>query len=133
MSYAAVYEVTRALRMLLRSQLVRVSPTAVVTLLPPGDALPEVSGLNLYLYRVAESPFLKNQPWPGDRATPPSAFPALTLQLLYLITPLGRRPQDASFSQGDDAHTMLGIAMRALHEYPIINNEIGRASCRERV
>jgi Pvc16 N-terminal domain len=122
MSYAAIYQVTRALRMLLRSQLVLRSTSAVVTLLPPGDALPEVSGVNLYLYRVTESPSTKNRPWPGDRATPPSNQRALGLHLFYLLTPLGTKPDNASFEQGDDAHTMLGIAMLTLQENPVLND-----------
>ncbi len=122
MSFAAVYNVTRALRMLLHSEIVNVSASATVTLLPPGDQLPAGSGVNLYLYRVLESPFTKNQPWRGDRKTPPSNQPPLGLQLSYLLTPLGTRPDDASFQLGDDAHTMLGIAMTTLHENPILND-----------
>jgi hypothetical protein len=122
MSFAAVFNVTRGIRMLLHSQLAKISSGAVVTLLPPGDALPAVSGVNLYLYRVAESPFSKNQPWPGDRATPPSNQPPLGLSLFYLLTPLGTKPDDASFTQGDDAHTMLGSAMLTLQENPILND-----------
>jgi hypothetical protein len=58
MSFAAVYNVTRGLRMLLRSQLILVSPTAVVTLLPPGveadtRCLPGVVGR---LFRTVSSP-----------------------------------------------------------------------------
>ncbi len=121
MSAAAIYNVTRGLRMLLRSQLARASTTAVVTLLPPGDTLPEVSGVNLYLYRVIEHPSFKNDPWRGDRATPPSNQPALSLQLSYLLTPLGAKPADSSFDQGDDAHTMLGTAMATLHDNPVLN------------
>ena len=122
MSFAAVYNVTRAMRMLLHSQLVQVSPSAVVTLLPPGDRLPEVSGVNLYLYRVTESPYTRNEPWRGDRTTPPSDRPALGLQLFYLLTPLSTRPDDASFTLGDDAHTMLGVAMSVLQANPVLNN-----------
>lgn len=121
MSYAAIYSVTQALRMLLRSQLVQASSSAVVTLLPPGDALPEVSGVNLYLYRVMESPSTRNQDWRGDRVTPPALRPVLGLQLSYLLTPLGTRP-DETFTLGDDAHTMLGVAMLTLHENPILND-----------
>jgi hypothetical protein len=122
MSYAAINDVTRGIRMLLHSQLVRVSSSAVVSLLPPGDALPQVSGVNLYLYRVTESPFTRNQPWPGDRTTPSSDRPPLGLQLHYLLTPLATQPDDASFTEGDDAHTMLGLAMLALQENPVLND-----------
>jgi hypothetical protein len=108
--------------MLLHSQLVQASPSAVVTLLPPGEDLPAVSGVNLYLYRVVESPSSKNRPWPGDRVTAPSARPALGLDLSYLLTPLGTRPDDASFQLGDDAHTMLGVAMLTLQEHPVLND-----------
>ena len=118
MSYAAIYEVTRALRMLLQSQLVDVSASSIVTLLPPGEALPVASGVNLYLYRVLESPFTKNQPWPGDRRTAASNMPPLGLQLYYLLTPLGTRPDETSFTLGDDAHTMLGAAMSTLYRAP---------------
>src|SRR5947209_1418449 len=122
MSYDAVFEVTRALRGLLYSQLAArtQNANARVTLLPPGDALPEESGVNLYLYRVMESPFSRNEPWPGDRVTPPSDQPALGLQLFYLLTPLGAKPENAQPEAGDVAHTMLGIAMLTLHEHPIL-------------
>ena len=62
MSYDAIYQVTSALRQLLHSQLNPKDQSGrVVTLLPPGDTLPEtMSGVNLYLYRVTESPFTKN-------------------------------------------------------------------------
>src|SRR5437868_4392764 len=101
MSFEAINQVTRGLRQLLASQLTKVSASAVVTLLPPGDTLPDVSGVNLYLYRVMESPFTRNRPWPGDRATAPSDQPALALQLSYLLTPLGTKPAPDT-NVGDD-------------------------------
>ncbi|HKR64374.1 MAG TPA: DUF4255 domain-containing protein [Thermoanaerobaculia bacterium] len=119
-SYAAVYEVTRGLRMLLRSQLSQIVASAVVTLLPPGDTLPDASGVNLYLYRVDESAMSRNAPWPGDRHNPPGTRPALALVLSYLLTPLGAKPTDDSFDTGDDAHTMLGAAMMTLHQNPVL-------------
>jgi hypothetical protein len=108
--------------MLLHSQLTQVSSGAVVTLLPPGDSLPLASGVNLYLYRVLESPFTKNQPWRGDHVTSASDRPALGMQLFYLLTPLGTRPDNSKFTEGDDAHTMLGVAMTTLQANPILND-----------
>ena len=120
MSSAAIKDVTKGLQVLLLSQLSAVSSTAQVSLLPPGDALPTGLGVNLYLYRIMESPFTKNEPWPGDRTTAPSASPALGLDLFYLVTPFAPAP-DPSAANGDDAHTMLGAAMLAFHENPILN------------
>src|SRR6185437_8212502 len=112
-----------ALRTLLHNQLVALGLSGVVTLLPPGDTLPSASGLNLYLYRVTESPFSHNQSWPGDRITPPSDKPALGLQLYYLLTPLGTNLSETTFAPtGDDAHTTLGVAMLTLHENPVLND-----------
>jgi Pvc16 N-terminal domain len=120
-SIAAIREVTRALQMLLLSQLTNISSATHVTLLPPGDALPSGLGVNLYLYRVMESPFTRNRDWPGSFTSPPSQGPALGLHLSYLLTPFAAAPDPAS-SVGDDAHTMLGAAMLTLHENPVINN-----------
>src|SRR4051794_10475122 len=106
MSFAAIYQVTRVLRVLLHRQLSQASTNAMVTLLPPGDELPEAAGVNLYLYRVMESPFTRNQSWRGDRVTSPSTQPVLGLHLNYLLTPLGTKPDATSFLTGDDAHTM---------------------------
>src|SRR5579864_3468442 len=120
-SNTAIKDVTRGLQKLLLSQLSAINPSALVSLLPPGETLPSGLGVNLYLYRVMESPFTKNQPWPGDRKTPPSDSPALGLELSYLLTPFAPAP-DAATSVGDEAHTMLGAAMLAFHQFPILNN-----------
>lgn len=121
MSTAAIFDVTQALRRFLRSRLQSLSNSAIVTLLPPGDELPDALGVNLYLYRVFESPYTRNRDWPGDRATPSTARPALGLQLFYLLTPLGVKPANEG-DAGDDAHATLGLAMTALHEYPVLND-----------
>ncbi|HZS87706.1 MAG TPA: DUF4255 domain-containing protein [Chloroflexota bacterium] len=127
MSDDAIYSVTQALRQLLFSQLSATHPNAQVSISPPGE-LPshpdgtEPLGVNLYLYRVLESPFTRNRPWPGDRSTRPSDQPALGLELFYLLTPLGTRPQGNDLANGDFAHQMLGAAMLTLHQYPVLNN-----------
>src|SRR5271168_2271850 len=120
-SNTAIKDVTRGLQMLLFSQLSGVSSAAQVSLLPPGEPMPSGLGVNLYLYRVMESPFTKNQPWPGDKKTPPSDSPALGLELYYLLTPFAPAP-DPSATIGDDAHTMLGAAMLAFHQYPALKD-----------
>ena len=77
MSTTAIKDVTRAIQLLLLKQLGSVSSAAQVSLLPPGDKLPTGLGVNLYLFRIMESPFSKNSNWPGDRTTPASVSPAL--------------------------------------------------------
>jgi hypothetical protein len=120
MSTTAIKDVTRALQVLLLSQLSAVSSSAQVSLLPPGNQLPSGLGVNLYLFRIMESAFSRNMDWPGDRVTPPANYPALGLELSYLLTPYAQ-PPDPATSNGDDAHTMLGVAMVTLHENPILN------------
>jgi hypothetical protein len=123
MSTTAVRDVTRALQKLLLSQLTSVGGNTVqVSLLPPGEAMPSGLGVNLYLYRVTQSPYTRNQPWAGDKApTPGTPGPVLGLELSYLLTPFAPAP-DASSSAGDDAHTMLGAAMLAFYQAPILND-----------
>jgi hypothetical protein len=121
-SYESVHDVTKALQRLIHSQVKVASANAVVTLLPPGEELPDALGVNLYLYRVLENPATRNMPWRGDRGGgQPTQSPALGLQLYYLLTPLGSKPEDTSLD-GDSAHTMLGLAMLALHENPVLND-----------
>ncbi|MGE5287162.1 MAG: DUF4255 domain-containing protein [Micromonosporaceae bacterium] len=121
MSVQGINDVTRALSQLVESQIKLSVSTATVTLLPPGDALPEDVGVNLYLYRVVESPATRNQPWRGDRSHGPSDQSALGLQLHYLLTPRGKA-SEASATNGDVAHTMLGVAMVTLHQNPVLND-----------
>lgn len=118
---SAIRAVTQGLQKLLLSQLTLVSGSPQVSLLPPGEPLPSGLGVNLYLYRVMESPFTKNQPWPGDRKTPASDTPALGLELSYLLTPFAPATDPAT-TDGDDAHTMLGAAMLAFHQFPVLND-----------
>ncbi len=121
MSYRAINDVTSALATFVESQIKLAVPTASVSLLPPGDTLPQDTGINLYLYRVHECPFTRNDPWRGDRTHPPLDTPPLGLQLHYLLTPLGKK-SEANAQAGDVAHTLLGIAMLALHEHPVLND-----------
>ncbi|MEV0535987.1 DUF4255 domain-containing protein [Kitasatospora sp. NPDC050463] len=119
MSAQAIFAATRALRGFLRSAL---SNGRSVTLLPPGEDPPvNGSGVNVYLYQVSESPYLRNTSFPGDRTgAPPREQPVLSLELSYLITPFGPTPgaDDAS----DEAHGALGEAMLALHDTPVLNH-----------
>jgi hypothetical protein len=79
----------------------------------PTDPTAAANGrLSIWLYRVLENEFQKNQP-PGwaaraDRLVPPP----LALSLFYLLTPLG--------TTEDRRQQVLGAAMRALHDNAIV-------------
>jgi hypothetical protein len=127
MSVDGINDVTKALGQLIESQIKRSVVTAKVTLLPPGDTLPEGVGVNLYLYRVVESSFARNQPWRGGGSHGPSSRPPLALQLHYLLTPLGKA-SEATAGSGDVTHTMLGVAMVACTSTRSSTTSTSRAS-----
>jgi len=67
--------------------------------------------LSVYLYRVVENPYVKNQfPVPG----PASTFrkPPLTLDLNYMITPLLKEPEDRQI--------VLGKVMKVLYDKAVL-------------
>ena len=66
----AVGLVTRAIAELLDKKLNPpggATTLRVTTLAPDDDRVDSDNGVNLFLYRVAESPFAKNNDWIGDR------------------------------------------------------------------
>src|SRR5262245_26637334 len=127
MSFLAIGAVTKAIAELLENKLNKPplmgqTVTLKVTALPPDDGRVERdNGVNLFLYRVTESPFAKNHDWPGDRENPGVKRPPLALILHYLLTAYVKPSADAA--QDDiTAHQILGNAMAILHEYPVLND-----------
>jgi hypothetical protein len=120
--FSGIAGVTRSLVRLLDDRLVE---PATVTASPPDQTPPNVGGarINLFLYRVSENATLRNQDLGG--AAPPASYgrPPLSLDLHYLLHPV---PVQAS----DDlaAHRLLGDAMLALHQVPIITPELRRST-----
>ncbi len=117
MSATAIAQVTVALKELLKANL---DSTVNVSLLQPSDTLAKNS-VNLYLYRVVENAQLKNTDWRGDRAHPGAPFPALALELHYLLTPFADPPQPGE-TKLPEAHTLLGAAMQVFHDHPVVND-----------
>jgi hypothetical protein len=81
--------------------------------------------LNLFLYRVTENGFLKNQEIPGH-SHPGNGYghPPLSLNLHYLLTAYGALG-DADVTAANPlderiAHFLLGSAMQVFHDMPII-------------
>jgi hypothetical protein len=112
----AIGMVSTSLRNLLVGEM-QLSLTVDVTVLAP-DEQGSDRRVNLFLYRVEENPFLKNQEptaLPGNPGT--LVPPPLSLILSYLLTPYA--PNDA-VNGNATAHQILGEAMRVFYENPII-------------
>jgi uncharacterized protein DUF4255 len=101
-------------------------PVTVATPVPdPLDPGVEAPRVNVFLYRVTENAFLKNQEIPGEGNVGAYGHPPLSLVLHYLLTAYGSK------ATGDDhtfderlAHFLLGSAMRVLHDYPVITEDL---------
>lgn len=79
--------------------------------------------VNLYLYRVTENGFLKNQEIPGEGHPGAYGHPPLSLDLHYLLTAHGTS-EDRGFLSEAPAQYLLGSAMRVLHDHPVITERM---------
>lgn len=112
----AIGMVSESLRNMLIGEMT-LAPTVNVTILAPDETGGD-RRINLFLYKVQENSFLKNQDWrpkPGDptRLMPPP----LSLHLYYLMTPYAQNDMQTGNST---AHELLGEAMRVFFENPVI-------------
>jgi hypothetical protein len=84
-----------------------------ITLDPPtdGGSGQGTAALSVYLYRILEDPYLKNQTMGQGRGGALRRAP-LTLDLFYLITPLLTDPRDQ--------HIVLGKVMQILYDRPTL-------------
>ena len=117
-NFEAIRGVTWTLRKLLQDNL-EVSPVTV-TLVPPDVTLNGVNGrrINLFLYLVDESPYLKNQEIPGEGTPGAYGHPPLSLALHYLMTAYSEG--DASNDRDLPAQEALADAMRVFHDFAIL-------------
>ena len=126
----AIGMVSASLRNLLVGEM-RLTPAVDVTVLAP-DETSAARRVNVFLYKITDNPFLKNQDWTVRPGNPPSLVDAaLALNLFYLLTPYA--PNDAVTGNAN-AHQLLGEAMRVLHEnsvVPVRYLEPGLVSARE--
>jgi hypothetical protein len=134
--FQAIAGVSATLRTLLRDR-IEVPPavTGVTTVevtvgVPQTGATPMPPGLetaraNLYLYRVSENGNLKNQEIPGHGHPAAYGRPPLSLDLYYLLTAYGTtKASNPLFFEEILAHYVLGGAMRVLHDYPMITEQL---------
>jgi hypothetical protein len=88
-----------------------------VTTLPPDKARKDaVDQVNLFLYNTSIDAALRNEP-PRTSRPGESAEPSLPLRLHYLVTAYGEGDSDAL------GHKLLGQAMGALHDHPLLGSE----------
>lgn len=125
--YQVIAGVTTTLRTLLDDRMVLTAPT-----LPPSrrvtitsshpDVKPQTtpSGprLNLFLYNIEHSPYLRNEPLPGPRRT---GVPPLGLELRYLVTCFPLIEEDDETMQ-----IVLGDALQVLHTIPVLTDTLVR-------
>ncbi|MFJ6079983.1 Pvc16 family protein [Streptomyces sp. NPDC092369] len=124
--------VSASLRNLLVGEM-RLSPAPDVTILAP-DEQSSTRRINLFLYKLAENPFLKNQDFTVQPGSPNQLVPApLSLTMSYLLTPYAPNdPQEGNAA----AHQLLGEAMRVFYENAVVPSvylDPGLADARERL
>lgn len=79
--------------------------------------------VNLMLYQVVPNAAWRNQPMTGQVRAGEQGFPPLALNLQYLLTVFGDE------TSGLNDHSLLGRAMLALHDKPVLSpNEIKNAT-----
>lgn len=132
----AIGMVSASLRNLLAGEM-KLVPAMDVTVLSP-DEPGGARRVNLYLCKITENAFLRNQDWTlrasGTPGAPPELLDApLSLNLFYLLTPYA--PNDP-LTGNASAHQSLGEAMRVFHEHPVVPDaylDPGLADARERL
>lgn len=127
-NFLALGGVSASLQALLRDRMelpqgmVRADLEVTVSL-PQAEDAEEPTRVNLFLYRVTENGFLKNQMIPGQGHPSEYGHPPLSLVLHYLITAYGATDDNGIVNE-TRAHILLGSAMRVLHDYPVITGSL---------
>jgi hypothetical protein len=94
----------------------KVSPLTVSPL--PPDKLTGNHTIGLYLYHISEDAHYKNLPPPSDEF-PPIRYTPMGLNLYYQLT---AHSDNAGNAGVENEQTMLGLAMKALRDYPVIDD-----------
>jgi hypothetical protein len=133
--FRAIAGVSASLRDLLRDRMempasmAAIPPISIGTpLVPQPQTLdtiePEAARINLFLFQVNESPYLKNRDMPGHGSGLAYGKPPLSLELSFLLTAYGSQVNGDSAIDETAAQFLLGSAMRVLHDYPVITAQL---------
>jgi hypothetical protein len=119
--FRAVAGVSATFRSLLRD---RMEQPVDVTVAPPDIRVVGSTGrrVNLYLYRVTENGYLKNQEIPGQGHPADYGSPPLSLDLSYLLTAFGSSEDGADADL--EAQQILGDAMHVVHRFPVVSDTL---------
>ena len=121
-NYSAIRAVTETLKSLLDNQM---EMNGITVSSGPPDLEPDTKEkrVNLYLYKVVENAYLKNQEIPGEGYPAAYGHPPLSLVLCYLMTAF---PDMDKYNKDYDltVHEILADAMRVLHDYPILTDSM---------
>jgi hypothetical protein len=125
MALADLSLVTRSMRTLLDLNVRRlmggVAPGSItISTLPPERVAAAVNTLNLHMYHVAEDPYYKNAPGPGNDPRNVARAP-MGLSLYYILTAHHEQNQDI------DALTqqrLMGFALKSLHDFPMVGDAL---------
>ncbi|MCG8327025.1 MAG: DUF4255 domain-containing protein [Chitinophagales bacterium] len=90
------------------------------TIVPEPPSRLGSNGLGLYLYHVQENAAYKNLPAPGGSRNA-IRFNNLALTLYYQLSANSESTQENEAAYVEQ--TMIGVAMKALHDYPEINDD----------
>jgi hypothetical protein len=121
-TYLVIRGVTETLKSLLDSQM---ELNGITVSSAPPDLEPDTKEkrINLYLYKVLENAYLKNQEIPGEGHPAAYGHPPLSLALYYLLTAF---PDIDAYNKDYDltVHEILADAMRVFHDYPILTDSM---------
>lgn len=114
-----LWYVTHSLTTLIKAA-VEASPDyggeVTVSARPPDQLKDSPKTLGFYLYHIAENAHHKNLPPPGSDV-PPVRYTPMGLDLFYQLTAHGGDSEAGI----QEAHRMMGLAIKALRDYPVID------------
>ena len=130
-TFQAIGGVSASLQALLRDRmelptgLARADLQVAISTPQPEDDVnaAEPTRVNLFLYRATENGALANQMIPGQGHPSEYGHPPLSLVLHYLLTAYGATDDNGLVNE-TRAHFLLGSAMRVLHDYPVVTEQL---------
>lgn len=109
---SAIADVGKTLVKLLQEHMGDMVAPGSIALQSPADLTGRTVRITLFLFHLAENPFLKNQA--GDPKYGYTRLPPLTLDLYYMLSAYSYLPDLTERSL--EEHRLLGRAMRILHD-----------------